>query len=50
MICIKIRVKVSVKQGCVHLALVYTPVVFLKSGHVAKGRKSKMILALEFRC
>jgi len=33
----------------VYTALVYSTVVFLKSVHVSKRCKSKMILALEFR-
>jgi len=49
MFCIKITVEVCVKQGYVHPALVYAPVVFLKSGHLSKRGKSKMILTLEFR-
>jgi len=38
MFCVKITVNVCVKQGCVHPALVYSPVVFLKSGLVSKRR------------
>lgn len=49
MFCIKITVKVCVKQGCVCPALVYTPAVFLKGGHISERRKSRTVLALQFR-